>query len=198
MLSCLPKQPALTASCVGARSGHRCIINERGDILVRPFPLEQRLFLDLRGELMMKHWTARHPMRLSRGGVHNEMRRVQAASSRSTSSHLTSGRWSRSVTRSFPQSASKGASIFSTKYTSAALQQTTDRYRACAAARKAAWTCSRTRTCASCWQPVACRLLNSSARLSSDMYLVRSQRTAVLGACHLRRRLHMLQKPAAC
>ena len=39
---------------LGARSGHRCIINERGDILVRPFPLEQRLFLNLRGGLLAR------------------------------------------------------------------------------------------------------------------------------------------------
>ena len=61
---CTPHSQAISQiSCAGARSGHRCIINVRGDILVRPFPLEQRLFLDLRGE---PPW----PMHLCRKLVH--------------------------------------------------------------------------------------------------------------------------------
>ncbi len=39
----------MTIMLAGTRSGHRCIINDSGDILVRPFPLELRLFLNLRG-----------------------------------------------------------------------------------------------------------------------------------------------------
>ena len=41
--------PTVNICWHGDRSGHRCIINECGDILVRPFPLEQRLFINLRG-----------------------------------------------------------------------------------------------------------------------------------------------------